>query len=277
MSAVEALRDGDLGQALVNLQDEVRATPDDPRHRIFLFQLLSVLGHWERALTQLYVVRDLDPGSIAMVRTYEAVLRCEVLRQRVFAGERSPLILGDPGPWVAPLLEALKKSAQGDWKASQQLREQAFDQAPTTEGTLSYVADPQNASVPDEVPFAWLADADSRLGPILEVIVNGCYYWAPMQRIKRIDIEPPTDLRDLVWLPARFLWSNEGEAVGMIPTRYPGSEAGNDPQLQLARRTDWEQPIDGVYLGMGQRVLATDQGEYPIMNIRRIQSTASER
>ena len=118
MSAVEALRDGDVDRALIDLQDEVRASPDDPRHRIFLFQLLSVLGQWDRALTQLQVVRDLDPGAIAMVRTYESVLQCEVFREGVFAGEKTPLILGDPEPWIAKLVEALRLSAQGDAEAA---------------------------------------------------------------------------------------------------------------------------------------------------------------
>ncbi len=275
MSAIEALRDGDVDQALADLQDEVRAFPDEPRHRIFLFQLLSVLGRWDRALTQLQVVRDLDPGAVAMVRTYEAVLRCEMLRRGVFAGERTPMILGDPAPWMAQLVEALRLSAQGDYAASQRLRGEAYDQAPVSTGKLSISSDPQFGSGESDAAFAWLADADTRLGPMLEVIVNGRYYWAPIQRIARIDIDPPEDLRDIVWLPARFLWTNEGQAVGMIPTRYPGSDASDDPQVRLARRTEWREAGQGVYEGMGQRVLATDQGEYAIMNVRRIECDKS--
>lgn len=276
MSAVEALRDGDLGRALVDLQNEVRSSPAEPRHRIFLFQLLSVLGQWDRALVQLQVVRDLDPGAIALVQTYEPVLRCEAFRRQVFSGERTPLILGDPEPWMAQMVEALKLSARGDWPASQQLREQAYEAAPACAGTLNYVADPTNPSIESEAKFAWLADGDSRLGPILEVIVNGRYYWVPLARIARIDIEPPADLRDFVWLPARFLWTNQGEAVGMIPTRYSGSESSEDSQIQLARRTDWRQLTESVYEGIGQRVLLTDEGEYAIMNVRRIQPAGSE-
>ena len=36
MSAVDALRTGDLAQALADLQSEVRSSPEDPRHRVFL-------------------------------------------------------------------------------------------------------------------------------------------------------------------------------------------------------------------------------------------------
>lgn len=276
MSAVDALRDGDLGRALADLQNEVRSSPNEPRHRIFLFQLLSVLGQWERALTQLRVVRDLDPGAIAMVQTYEPVLHCELLRQQVFSGARTPLILGAPEPWLAQMVEALKLSARGDWAASSQLRAQAYEAAPASAGSILHVADPTTPSIESEAKFDWLADGDSRLGPILEAIVNGAYYWVPLDRVARIDIEPPTDLRDFVWLPARFLWTNQGEAFGMIPTRYPGSESSEDSQLQLARRTDWREPVEGAYEGFGQRMLVTDGGEYAIMNVRRLQFTGSE-
>ena len=271
MSAVEALRDGDLDRALANLQDEVRASPDDPRHRIFLFQLLSVLGQWDRALTQLQVIRDLDPGSLAMASTYQDVIRCELLRRGVFSGERSPMILGDPEPWMAQLIESLRMSKQGDHDASRQLREQAYNEAPASAGSLSFAGDPQLEADESEASFAWLADADSRLGPMLEVILNRNYYWVPFERIARIDIDPPSDLSDVVWLPARFLWTNQGQAVGMIPTRYAGSEDHENGQIRLARLTEWQQPSESVYLGIGQRVLATDQGEYPVLNVRSIQ------
>lgn len=270
MSAVDALRDGDVDRALIELQDEVRASPDEPRHRIFLFQLLSVLGQWERALTQLQVVRDLDPGAIAMVRSYEAVLQCEALRQRVFAGEKTPLILGDPDPWMAELVEALRLSAQGDAEAARRLRERAYDAAPATAGTLTCSGDAQAGTGESQSDFAWIADADSRLGPILEAIINGRYYWVPFQRIKQVNIDPPEDLRDVAWLPAQFLWMNQGEMVGMIPTRYTGSELSEDGLIRLARRTEWSEPAEGVYEGLGQRVLATDEGEYAIMNVRQI-------
>jgi len=274
MSAVEALREGDVDRALLELQDEVRAFPDEPRHRIFLFQLLSVRGQWRRALTQLQVVRDLDPAAIAMVRTYESVLQCEALRERVFAGEKTPLILGDPEPWIAELVEALRLSAQGGAKAARGLREHALEEAPVSAGTLT-CADPHQPTGEQETEFEWLADADSRLGPVLEAIINGRYYWVPIGRIKHLSIDPPEDLRDLVWLPARFLWVNEGEAVGMIPTRYVGSEQSEDGQICLARKTEWRQPSDGVYEGMGQRLLATDQSDYAILNVRQIRFAES--
>jgi type VI secretion system protein ImpE len=262
---------GDLNRALGDLQNEVRASPDEPRHRIFLFQLLSVLGQWDRALTQLGVVRDLDAGAAPMARTYQEAIRCEALRRGVFAGERSPMILGEPEPWMAQMVEAIRVSKGGDAGAAQQMRARALEEAPTSAGKIAVAGDPQLSADESETSFEWIADADSRLGPLLEVILNGKYYWVPFQRIARIDIDAPTDLCDTVWLPARFLWTNQGQGVGMIPVRYPGSEENDNGQIRLARLTEWRESGEEVYEGIGQRILATEQGEYPILNVRRIE------
>jgi type VI secretion system protein ImpE len=43
----------------------------------------------------------------------------------------------------------------------------------------------------------------------------------------------------------------------------------------LARRTDWLNK-SGVHIGLGQRILATDVAEYPLLEIRKIEFIASE-
>ena len=64
--AEQSLKYGDPAAALAQLQEQVRARPADPKLRIFLFQLLCVLGQWERALNQLKVASGLDPAALAM-------------------------------------------------------------------------------------------------------------------------------------------------------------------------------------------------------------------
>lgn len=265
MSAAEdSLRAGDLPAALKQLQDQVRKQPANVEYRVFLFQLLAVLGQWERALTQLNVLGDLDAATLPMVQTYREAVQCEALRSQVFNGQRSPLIFGDPEHWLALLIEALRLTADGHYVEAQRVREEAFDLAPTTSGTL------------DAQPFAWIADADPRLGPVLEAVVNGRYYWIPFYRIRSIRFDPPEDLRDMVWTPAQFTWSNGGTAVGLLPTRYAGSHDSADAQIQLARKTDWSEHEGETFLGLGQRILATDGGEFPLMDIRLIELDTAE-
>lgn len=262
MEAREALRAGDPRAALERLKQEVRAAPADARPRIFLFQLFCVFGAWDRALTQLAAVLRLDPATEPMAQTYRATIRCEVLRERVFAGTRAPTLLGDPEPWMGLLVEANRLRATGHAAQAAGLRDAAFADAPTVAGTL------------DGAAFDWIADADPRLGPMLEVIVDGRYWWAPLHRLASLRVEPPADLRDRVWMPARFTWRGGGETVGFIPTRYPGLSDADPAALLLAQRTEWVEQPDGWALGRGQRMLATDAGEAALMDVRRIDFAA---
>ncbi len=252
------LRDGEVAAALDAVEDQVRAEPSDSRHRVFLFQLLCVLGQWYRALTQLNVAGEMDAATLGMVQVYREALANEALRVEVFAGHKTPLIFGDPEQWIALLLEALKLSASGEIARSEELRADALEAAPATAGQLN------------GEDFAWIADADSRIGPNLEAIINGRYFWVPFHHIAEIRIDEPEDLRDMVWVPAELRWQNQGEAVALIPTRYPGSESSGDPQIQLARRTEWQDQGENLYAGLGQRTLVTDQGDYSLLEVRNI-------
>jgi len=257
-AAERALKDGDLAAARRELQDAVRAEPAAADLRVFLFQLLAVEGEWERALNQLDVAGELDAANLAMVQMYRETLRCELLRAEVFAGRRSPLVFGQPEQWLALLIESLLVQNTERAAESAGLRERAFEAAPATAGTV------------DGTPFGWIADADMRLGPVCEAIVNGRYYWVPFERIARLDLEAPADLRDFVWAPAHLQFTNGGEVVGVVPTRYPGTESSADAALKLARKTAWDEVEPNVFRGLGQRVFATDNGEYPVLDIRSI-------
>jgi type VI secretion system protein ImpE len=235
-----------LPEAMQEVENQIRRDPARPKHRIYLFQLLAILGRWERALNQLNVLEDLDSSVTPMVIAYRQAIHCETLRAEIFAGQRSPVIFGEPEEWTALLLESLRLTARQQHAQAEAMRAQALE-------------------------FAWIADADSRLGPILEVIINGRYAWVPFQRIRSIEIEPPSDLRDLVWMPAHFTWANGGELVGLIPTRYPGTEAAEDGQLLLSRRTEWVEAASETFLGRGQRVLTTDEGEYALLDVRAVE------
>ena len=258
MHAQALIKEGNLAGALGALQDQVRSEPSNARHRIFLFQLLCVMGQWGRALTQLNVAGELDATALAMVQTYREAIQCEALRAEIFAGKRAPLIFGEPQDWIGPLVEALRIEASDPAQAAA-LREQALDTARMSSGSI------------DGEAFAWLMDADRRLGPVLEAIVNGRYFWIPFSRIAKIEIDAPSDLRDTVWTAATFTWTNGAQAVGLIPTRYDGSIASQDDAVKLARRTEWEGER-----GLGQRMFASDSADYALMDVRTIEFDSVE-
>ncbi len=262
MNADELVKAGRLDEALADLQKAVRDKPEDARLRIFLFQVQCVMGKWDKALVQLQVLADLNAETFLLSRVFQPVIHCEMLRADIFAGRRTPIIFGEPMEWVGLLVQANEHIARNEYQAARALRDRAFDAAPASAGKLNGQS------------FEWLADADTRLGPILEVILEGRYCWVPFCRIKSISTEKPTDLRDLVWLPAKFVWTNGGEVSGHIPCRYTTTESSSDGQLRLARKTEWTELDGGHFVGKGQRVLATDQGEYSLLDCRQIELAA---
>ena len=143
--AQEHLAAGRVRDALAALQAEVRARPADPKLRVFLFQLLCVLGQWPRAATQLEVCGELDASTLAMVNTYREALKCELVREAVFAGKTTPMVFGEPQPWVAWLIEALQADARGDRAGATRLRAEALEMAPTSAGSAN------------GEPFEWIA------------------------------------------------------------------------------------------------------------------------
>jgi len=258
-TAQDLIAAGDPQAALPLLQKQVREHAADARLRIFLFQLLCVLGQWQRAMTQLEVCGELDPGALAMVNTYREALKCEAVRDAVFAGQTTPIVFGQPQPWVAWLVQALQADAGGDAAGAANLRAQAFEAAPAVPGRLN------------DAPFEWIADADSRLGPVLEAVLNGRYCWVPFSALRKLTLEAPADLRDLVWTPAQLEFANGGGAVALVPSRYAGTAAQQaDGGLLTARRTEWLALSGGHFRGLGQRVLATDQAELGMLEVREI-------
>jgi len=247
-----------LDETLSDLQTKIRADPGDAKLRIFLFQLLCVLGQWNRALEQLQICAQLDSSSATMAQTYREVIRCEIYREKVFSGHYRPQFLGQPDEWIGTLLASLDQVTLGHYDQADQLREQAFESAPEIAGTI------------DDVDFEWLADMDSRIGPLCEVILNGLYYWVPFSKIHAIRMEPPKDLRDIVWMPIALTLINDSEVLGFIPARYAKSYTAPEDAIKLSRSTVWQELSETTCLGKGQKMWVTDRDEYALLNIRKV-------
>jgi type VI secretion system protein ImpE len=269
VSPITALREGKLDLALSLVKEDVRKHPQDAEHRVFLFQLFAVTGEWARSLAQLKVAAELDKKCETMADAYVNILQCEALRGEVFLGKRSPLIFGEPEPWIAKLIEALRLSGDQNYESAYHLQAEALDEAAPSPGVIT--TRPRGEIVASEtVAFEWIADADSRIGPFVEVFMQGKYYWVPFSRIQEIRFHDVTDLRDYVWIAAQFTWAGGGEMVGMIPVRYPKSETHTDSLIRLGRKTDWQQVCEQVFLGIGQRMLTTDTDEYALLDLSSI-------
>lgn len=268
MTAAELIKLAKLDEALTALEGEVRKAPADPKLRVFLFQILALMGRWDRATTQLEVIAEMNPAALLMAQACRQAILCEHFRTEVFTGKRSALLLGEPDQWVQQLIAAMTLDGQGNHSAAEELRAAALEAAPASAGFLEVAgADGK----PVRTNFEWIADADPRLGPMLEVMVGGKYYWVPWHRVRAVKVEKPSDLRDAVWAPARFLWSTGAAQDGFIPSRYVGSEQPSNPgPVRMARETVWVQS-GGAELPLGQRLFATDAGEFSLFETRTIQ------
>ena len=55
----------------------------------------------------------MDGETVAMRETVGHAIRCELMRAKVFAGQRTPMVFGQPDEWLALLIESLLQQGQG--------------------------------------------------------------------------------------------------------------------------------------------------------------------
>jgi type VI secretion system protein ImpE len=256
MDAQQLLRSGDIAGARAALAGELRRSPADVNLRQFFWQLLAVVGEWDKAEQQLRTLAMTEPKAMMMGGVYNQVLGAMKSRAAVIAGtERGTSLVGSE-PWVEALIDALQAFGQGAGNAAL-LSEAALADAPATAGTM------------DGEAFEWIADADVRFGPMLEAVIGEHYGFVPFAALKRIKISEPVDLRDTVWLPVEIETRSGQTSMAFVPVLYPGTERTGDDALMLARRTDWSESA-GVEVGIGQRLLTSDGPENGILALRDI-------
>lgn len=244
--ADECLRSGDLEGARAAVVEHIKTHPADPGGRMFMFQLLSLAGDWEKARIHLATLARLSPEAQMLSVVYNQAMEAEATRAEVFAGrKRMPVIRGS---WAEGLADALQHYLNGDRTAGDDARNRAFDEAPDTPGTL------------DGECFDWISDSDSRFGPTFEAILHGRYGLIAFSEVKSLSSEGPRDLRDTVWYPVEIEFREGQSAAALLPARYPGSEALTDPLTRLGRSTDWCDGVAGKE-GSGQHLLTLSSGE----------------
>jgi type VI secretion system protein ImpE len=124
-------------------------------------------------------------------------------------------------------------------------------------------------------PFESIEDADSRLGPRLELFAAGAYLWIPFIHIESIEIEAPRRLRDTLWAPAivRTGHSFKDQELGqvLLPVISPLSCKRQNGNLQLGRATEWVDSEDGESVPLGQKMLSVDGEDFPFLEIRNLE------
>lgn len=255
----QLLKSGDLLNARSVIKSSIRAAATDADLRFMLFQIQALIGEWESSADQLRAYYELTGRHSTLAFVFNEVLQGEVVRKRVFSGQESPVIFGEPPKWLCFWIKALAHSAKGEWDAAKTLRSKALEQVPPIAGSLN------------GRPFDWIMDGDSRVGPVIEVIIKGQYYWMPQSRLRRVSMPLPEQIRDAVWSPALMELETGATISAFVPVRYPGEANWKDDALRLARKTEWHQPSEGTYIGAGQRIFMTDSGENAFLEVRKLE------
>jgi type VI secretion system protein ImpE len=147
--------------------------------------------------------------------------------------------------------------------------------------TPSAGQDAAHEGVCDGKPFHEFSDSDPRIGANLEVFIAGSYTWIPVHYLRRLEIEPPTNLRDLIWARARVEASPEfrlqelGEVL--LPVLCPLSFRRSEETVQLGRESLWELDEKSIEVPYGSKLMVIDGEDVPLLKLRSIEWTASEK
>ena len=256
MQADELLRNGDIAGARAFLADELRRAPTNTKARQFFWQLIALVGEWEKAENQLRTLATTQPAAMMLATVYSQAMAAERKRHDVMTGAAKPASLVGTEPWVEGLLEAFDAANRADPDAAAK-QASALEAAPTTEGSLN------------GDKFGWISDADQRFGPMLEVIVGDDYGFIPFAAMAKLTSTAPEDLRDSIWLPIEITLKSGQASMAFTPVTYPATRACGDAGCVLGRVTDW---IDrgGLEIGLGQHLLVTDTVECGILDLREL-------
>jgi len=243
MSARDCLDQGQLTEAIRQLNDEVRQRPTDLELRTFLFQLHAYAGDLTRASKQLEVIRTQTQEAEYLngLRVYQGLLDAEQLRRNLFDKGVRPRFMMAPPDEVVAYLDALDLARGGDFTSAKARLDQAASTLQAARGHL------------DGTTFDDFRDADDVLAPVLEVFTATGYYWVPWVHVQFLEVPAPKTLLDLLWTPAKLATFDGQLGEVYLPTLYPRSSDSTDDLIRLGRQTDWIEQDAGIVRGLGRK------------------------
>jgi type VI secretion system protein ImpE len=250
---------GELQTAIAELTSKVKANPTDTQQRTFLFEMLLFAGDWERAERQIDVIGQQSMEAGLGVQIYHDNLKAERDRSRVFSEGIRPHFINEPPAHVGLHLDAINCLREGKIREAREKLDQAEQERPAFTGRLN------------GQPFADFRDYNDLVGSVLELIVQGQYTWLPFEEIKRLEIDAPKSLRDLMWTPARIECIDGTNGEVYIPALYEGSGKHADEQVKLGRMTDWKDVGESLYIGCGLRLFLVDGEDKALFDAKKIE------
>lgn len=251
------IKEGSLSEARTALVEGVKSSPADTGLRTLLFQVLALLGEWDKASIHLDMISTQDPSRLTGVSVFSQIVAAEKERAEVFGLKQVPSLLPETPDFFEPFYRAARALLAGD-PGADGLFAQAEELVPTVKGTI------------DGEPFSGFQDTDSVLSPFIEAFVHGRYVWIPVAAVRELTVAEPRTLTDLIWIQANVTtW--EGLTVGcFLPVLYPGSASHENDEVKRGRMTDWQDLGNGCCRGAGQHVYQAGEKETALLEIREV-------
>jgi len=262
LNAKDLIASGNLVAAVQETTQQVRNHPTDATARITLFELLCLTGDLDRAEKQLDVVEQQRTQKDLGVQVYRNCLKAERERRRVFEEAVEPHFLGEPPAYVDLHIEAIACVREGKLSQARELLDRAEEERPALSGKFS------------GKPFQDFRNCNDLTAPVLELVVHDKYTWLPLEQIRQIEIDPPKQLRDILWASARIISANEVKGEVIIPALYYGTSASSDDSARLGRLTDWQKLSDDLYRGVGLHLFLVDEADHPLFELESVEFDA---
>lgn len=246
---------GQLTAAISELQQALKQDPTNNWLRTFLFELLCFNGEWERAEKQLKALSTTNAMAEIGVLAYGNNIEAEIVRDKLFSNGLSPDFLLPPPNYITLQLEAINN-----------LRTQNYLEARKLLNKSAKLQPKLNGKVNNKI-FKHFNDYNDFFAACLEVFLKDQYIWLPFEQIKRLEIHPPKQLRDLIWAKGIVELVNNSVAEVFLPSLYPHSYKHENELVRLGRVTDWQPLDEDLYLGYGLRTFLIDSQEKTLFEI----------
>ena len=219
-------------------------------------------GHLDAAIAQLGVELREHPG--------DARRRAFLFELLAFTGDwtraaKQLEVLASAGPQAAAGTMLYRSALDAE-----RVREHMFD---TGDFPVGDVPAPVAGTLNGE-PVTSIVDADPRIGARLEVVAGGRYLWIPFAHLASVTSEPPSQLRDLKWLPARITTGPQVRDLELgdvlLPALTPDAQRDEEDPVRLGRATAWIALPDGRHAPIGRKVLLVDDREVPMTEVREL-------
>ncbi len=258
MDPKELIRAGKLTEARQQLIESVKSSPGDSGLRVLLFQVLSLLGDFEKAERHIDIIAAQDVKAEAGIMPYKNLLHGERVRQEVYHVERRPDFLPKTPAYAERYFLALEQLKNNEFESAEETFKLLEEDRPPLSGTLN------------DQPFNDIRETDSFLSYFIEAFVHERYVWLPFESIREMILPTPESLFDLIWIPAQITaWS--GLTLNcFLPVVYPESPFHEDDRIKMGRMTDWHSLGGPFYKGLGQHVFQIGDEDVPLLEIREL-------